>query len=71
MQEKMIWQHAEQVMQRNEGAYSYILYQLNSFYIEIKYSITLDEIVRLQAYEYCDKLDPFLLQINIEYLLTK
>ena len=68
-QEKVIWQNSREIMQQTDAVYSYILYQLHDFYIEIVYSIPLQLILTILAYEDSERLDRYLNSIDIEEII--
>jgi hypothetical protein len=62
----VIWNNGVHVATRDDNVYQYLLYQLDSFYVEVWYHIELEVIHRFLAFEDMDKLDPYLLEINID-----
>jgi hypothetical protein len=61
----MIWDNGVHVATRDDEVYQYLLYQLDSFYVEVWYHIEFEVINRFIAFNSLDRLDPYLQQIDI------
>ncbi|MGN6294517.1 MAG: hypothetical protein ACTHMV_17340 [Chitinophagaceae bacterium] len=65
-QEIAVWYIGVAVADRIEGDIRYLLFQLDSFYIEITYVINLNSITRILAFDDMELLEPYLANIQIE-----
>ena len=54
--------------QREDSHFKILLYQLDSFYVEVFYHPT-DHFIRIESFSGTEKLDPYLNQISIEKLV--
>lgn len=61
----VIWNNGVHVATRDDSVYQYLLYQVDSFYVEVWYHIELEVINRFLAFEHTDRLEPYLQQIDI------
>jgi hypothetical protein len=50
---------------RSDGCYRVLLYQIDSFYVEVYYHTTANTILRFHSFSTTRLLDPYLHQINI------
>ena len=69
-QEFLLWNRAVELLHKEEHSYKYILYQLDSFYIEVLYNISLDSIIDLIAFENVDRLDSYMEKVDINEIYT-
>jgi len=53
---------------RNEGSVDVILYQLDSFYVEVFFETALDDKVTIRSFDDTASLDVYLKEINISAL---
>ena len=67
-QEFLLWSKGVEIAIRRNQLYSYLLYQLDAFYIEVRYCLRLDAIDKITGFEDMRKLDPYLAQVNISTL---
>lgn len=60
------------VSDRNDGICSYLLYQIDGFYAEVKLELTHHEISGLKSFASTDFLEPYLenIDINMKELLS-
>ena len=69
LQIELVWQKGEIVSSRVEGYYKYLLLQLYSFYVEIRFDTRINvlefETHSVNAYQ----IEPYLEKINIDWLL--
>lgn len=65
-QEIAVWYVGVAVADRRENDNRYLLFQLDSFYIEIAYSITLNTVTRIIAFDDMELLEPYLANIQID-----
>ena len=65
-QTETFWVRGQKVGERLSKSFRYVLYQLNSFYVEIKYNMVANVIYAMRGFE-CKSphLDIYLLQIDI------
>lgn len=56
------------IAERKEIEFGYVLYQLNNFYVEVKYHNGRNEIVMLTAFLNSTKLEPYLKEIDISQI---
>lgn len=54
---------------RKEGTLSVLLYQLDSFYVEVFYRKHRSYVLRLKCFSSMSLLDPYLSQINVEQII--
>ena len=56
--------------ERPHPAFRIVLYQINNFYVEVKYDTTNNSILEFQVFINTKLLDPYLEQIDISYILA-
>lgn len=66
---KELYEHGVFIGKRKEGYSIILLYQLESFYIEVFYRKYRSHIKRLHCFESTELLDPYLEQIDVENLV--
>lgn len=66
----ILYQQGIYIGKKKEGVFTVLLYQLDSFYIEITYASYRRSIRTLKCSDSTSVLDPYLEQIPIEYLVT-
>ena len=66
---EVLVKYAQIVACRFEGDFKFMLYQLNDFYIELKYTTEGNIFVRLRTFKSTDLLGKYLSQINIQNIL--
>lgn len=64
-QAEMLWEKGVFLMTIDDLEHNYILYQLEAFYIEVKYHKQLNVIQSLKTFKTTDLLTPYLHQIDI------
>ena len=64
-----ILEHGVNIGDRQSKYANVILYQVFSFYIEVYYDPSQNEIVQLISFESTDMLDPYIKSITVESLL--
>ena len=64
-QESLLWSCGVEIASRDEDMYSFMLYQLDGFYIEVQYSRSLELIIGILCFESTKLLDPYLEQMEI------
>ena len=66
---EMLYEHGVYIGKRMVAGYRAVLYQLDSFYVELVYKKYRSDISRISCSEFTSKLDPYLEQIDIEMLV--
>ena len=64
-QEIAVWYIGVAVADRFDGDNRFLLFQLDSFYIEITYAINLNIITKIVAFDNMELLDPYLENIQV------
>jgi hypothetical protein len=64
--ELAFWIHSEHLAERHEPGLVYQLFQLDAFYIEVRYSTIRNTLEEIVAFETLDLLEPYLDAISIE-----
>ncbi len=68
-QAEVLWDKAVMVSDRSDETYKYVLYQLDNFYVEVKYHIEYNVIHGLRSFSSTgEPLSPYLNKINISEL---
>jgi hypothetical protein len=73
-QADIIWENGVLLGSRTDGAYKHILYQIDSFYVELHYHIEHSELIGARVFANPDHLHPYLEQMTIhlqELLISK
>ena len=60
-----LWEYGVHVDERFEGEIGYSLYQLNDFYVEVKYNGGVNAITELTSFSTDTKLEPYFDKIDI------
>lgn len=68
---ELLWSTGVLVGSRQEGFYKILLYQINSFYVEVYYQYFQGKMVKLKSFTETDLLQPYLDAINITSLLPR
>ena len=66
----IVWNEGDFVGDRKENNLSILLYQLQSFYVEVFYFGKENKISRLRSFSSTDQLEPYLGKIDISELFT-
>jgi hypothetical protein len=66
-----LWEYGVFLFQRFEGETGYSLYQINSFYVEVKYDQNQNKITRFTSFSTTTKLEPNLQNIDISELINQ
>ena len=64
-QAEAIWEKSVFLKDRTEGEYKYILYQVDSFYVELHYNLEHNVLKRGRVFANPDHLQPYLEQMTI------
>ncbi len=67
-QTEVVWNEGDFVTDRQENGYSILLYQLYSFYVEIKYFTKANDFLVYRSFSNIDQLEPYLEEIDISSL---
>ena len=65
---RTLWQKGVHVATNDNALYQYLLYQLDGFYVEVSYHISMETFHSFWSFSDTRYLDPYLQQINIEPL---
>jgi hypothetical protein len=65
----ILYKHGVYVGKRKQGHLTILLYQVDSFYVEVIYRMYRRYIARIRCSESTALLDPYLEQIDVEYLV--
>lgn len=65
----LLYEQGVYIGKRRQGTTVVVLYQLDGFYAEIFYRIYRREIDRISCFSGMARLDPYLADINVEYLV--
>lgn len=63
------WQHGAFIAVADKGALKVLLYQIDSFYVEVYYNCKLGRIEELRSFDSTDQLDPYLEAIDLSGLV--
>ena len=64
-----LWEYGVSLFQRFEGETGYCLYQLYSFYVEVKYDHDQNKISKFTSFSTSTKLEPYLENIDISEII--
>lgn len=64
----ILYKHGVYIGKRKRGHLTILLYQVDSFYIEVVYQMYRRYIAKIKCTESTDVLDPYLEQIDVELL---
>jgi len=64
-----LWDYGIHLTERFDEAYGYSLYQLNDFYVEVKYNGGINEITKFTSFNTYTKLEPYLGNIDISKII--
>jgi hypothetical protein len=68
---ELLWSAGVLIGSRQEGFYKILLYQIDSFYVEVFYQYFQGKMVKLKSFTDTDQLEPYLDAINITALLAE
>ena len=68
---ELVWQKGEIVSSRLEGFYKYLLLQLYSFYVEIRFDTRINTLEFETHSVNANQIEPYLKKINIDMLLEE
>ena len=67
---EVLCEHSVCLCERPHAAFRIVLYQINNFYVEIKYHKLNNSIAEFQLFKNTRMLEPYLTQIDISYILA-
>ena len=62
---EILWYNGEQIGRRKENDYLVLLYQVESFYVEVYYHTRLRVVRRYVSFQSIDRLEPYLQQVDL------
>jgi len=65
----ILYKHGVYIGKRKQGHLTIMLFQVDSFYVEVVYRLYRRYIARVRCSESTTMLDPYLGQIHVEYLV--
>ena len=69
LQAGILWKRGVHIATRDDEVYQYLLYQLDSFYVEVLYHVEFEVIHRLKTFIDDSNLEPYLENVNITDLI--
>ena len=67
---EVLYEHGVHISERRDAEFGYVLYQLNNFYVEVKYSNEQNKIIKLNVFSTTTNLEPYLNGIDISNILS-
>jgi hypothetical protein len=64
-QANTLWEHGVMIAERREAAIRYLLYQIDKFYVEVRYNTIQNQIHSLTPFESTNRLAPYLELMDI------
>lgn len=68
-QKEALWDKGVEIGRRKDATYSYVLYQIDGFYVEEKYHIEWEVMRGLRAFTTTKLLDPYLNDMDISTII--
>jgi hypothetical protein len=65
---QLVWNEGVLLASREDNELKYLLYQVDSFYVELKYDVCSNEIKPCKSFVSTNFLEPYLTQINLNDL---
>ena len=62
---EILYEYGVHISDRKNTEFGYVLYHLNNFYVEVKYSNVRNEIIVVTSFSNTTKLEPYLEEIDI------
>jgi hypothetical protein len=69
-QENLLWKKGVELARKKDANFHYILFQVDGFYMEVKYIMPERSIMEIACFEDVGILDPYLRRINIDSLFA-
>ena len=66
---ELLWSAGVLIGSRQDGFYKVLLYQIDSFYVEVFYQYFQGKMVKIKSFSDTDQLAPYLKSIDIDPLL--
>ncbi|MEO6613260.1 MAG: hypothetical protein ABIT05_15355 [Chitinophagaceae bacterium] len=70
-QEDLLWNRGVELLRRADKMFHYILFQVDGFYMEVKYTLPKRTIKKIACFEEVSILEPYLRGIDIDPLFAK
>ena len=64
-----LWEYGVHVSERFDGEFGYSLYQLNDFYVEVKYNGGINAITKFTSFCTYTKLEPYLENVDLSKII--
>jgi hypothetical protein len=64
-QAEALWKHGVHISERQDGEYRLILYQIDSFYVEVWYHTEGNDIRKFRTFSSTTQLEPYFKNIDI------
>lgn len=68
-QYEVLLEKAVYLSNRSDNNFSYILYQIESFYVEVKFDLVANDFIMYRAFDDMEELEPYLLEIDLDEVL--
>lgn len=68
-QANITWTHGAFIAVADKGSLKVLLYQIDSFYVEVYYNCELGRIEEFRSFDSTDQLDPYLAAIDLSELI--
>lgn len=68
-QANITWKYGAFIAVADKGPLKVLLYQINSFYVEVYYNCELGKIEEFRSFDSTDQLDPYLAAIDLSELI--
>lgn len=65
-QAEILWDKGVHLSERKDHIFTYVLYQIDGFYVEVWYHREFNAIQRFRSFSSLNQLDPYLKQVRIE-----
>jgi hypothetical protein len=63
----IVYEQGVMLLDRNDQSCSYLLYQVDGFYVEVKHELSVNEISAINSFSSVDLLEPYLETIEIDF----
>jgi hypothetical protein len=70
-QESLLWNKGVELARKRDSLFHYILFQVDGFYMEVKYTLPQRTIMEIACFEDVSILEPYLRYIDIAPLFAK
>ena len=69
-QYQVLMDRAVYLSNRSDNNFNYILYQIDAFYIEVKFDLVANDFIMYRAFEDMSELEPYLEEIDLHQVLS-